>query len=497
MEGDSLNHRGVSLKGILPEGEIVGAHDVFVTHVSADSRSCRTGDLYVALVGRDADGHRSIFEAVRLGASGVVASQPVSRCPVPVCYVADTSEAYGHICQALVGAPSEKLKVIGVAGAFGKTTTAYLAASSLAACGCQSGILSSLGYCDGAEIADARWTTPPAHIAAAWMARMVEQRRTHAVVEISGRGLLDNRLAGVAFDSLCVTNLRRGDHDLCGATDCRRWTSRLLDCLPSECLLVVNVDDPILRDLADRYDGPVLTVGIDQPAEFSATIIERHRSEQTFLLSFGREVVPVRTKLLGRHNVINCLVATALASSYGLDPTAIVRGIEEVRELPGRLERIECGQPFGVFVDEGASPEALATCLESLRETTSGRLICVFNAAAGHGRSQRVRLGSAVDRLCDSAIITPAVGRDDPSEARDVVAAFRDAKKCSFVDNRAEAVRRALREARDGDCVLIAGRGCGRYAEAGGEFGEWDDRQLARQTLYQLQHERPVVARAA
>ncbi|MBL9092152.1 MAG: hypothetical protein JNL96_13080 [Planctomycetaceae bacterium] len=493
MEGDSLNHRGVSLRGILPEGEIVGAHDMFVTRVSADSRGCRTGDLYVALVGRDADGHRSISEAVRLGASGVVASQPVSRCPVPVCYVADTSEAYGRVCQALAGTPSGKLKVIGVAGAFGKTTTAYLAASSLAACGCQPGILSSLGYCDGAEIADARWTTPPADIAAAWMARMVEQRRTHAVVEISGRGLLDNRLAGVAFDSLCVTNLR-GDRDSCNAIGYRRWTSRLLDCLPSECVLVVNVDDPISRDLADRHDGPVLTVGIDQPAEFSATIIERHRSEQTFLLSFGREIVPVRTTLLGRHNVINCLVATALASSYGLDPHSIVRGIEEVHELPGRLERIECGQPFGVFVDEGASPEAVAICLESLREATSGRLTCVFNAASGLGGVQRVRLASAVDRLCDSAIVTQARETDDSGRSRELVAAFREAKKCSFVSSRAEAVRRALREARDGDCVLIAGRGRMSYGEAGGEFGQCDDRQLARQALHQLQNQ---CARAA
>ena len=153
-----------------------------------------------------------------------------------------------------------------------------------------------------------------------------------------------------------------------------------MDQLTPEGVLVVNVDDAECRNLCDRHDGPVVTIGIDQPAEISASVVERSRCEQTLLLSFGREVVPLRTTLHGRHNALNCLLAAAVGSVYGISPAEIIRGLEEVRELPGRLERIECGQPFGVFVDEGLAPDSLGVCLESLRETSEGRLICVFSS---------------------------------------------------------------------------------------------------------------------
>jgi UDP-N-acetylmuramoyl-L-alanyl-D-glutamate--2,6-diaminopimelate ligase len=488
MDGGPVGKIGVSLRTLFPNAEIVGADDVLVARCTADSRACREGDVFVAIAGKNADGHDFAAQAIALGAKAIVASRNIPDAAVPVCYVRDTAAAYGLICQALAGHPSRSLKTIGVAGSFGKTTTGYLIGSVLNASGRTTGMLGSLGYCDGREIADARWSTPPQHVAAAWLARMVENGCTHAVAELSGRGIRQSRLAGVAFDALCVTNLLRAEHEDAACTECRTMKSRMLEHLAPEGLLVVNVDDPGAASLVDRHGGPVVTVGLNLPAEISATVIERHRSEQTFLLSIGRETIPLRTTLIGDHNVANCLLAAAVGHAYGISPATIARGIEEVRELPGRLERIECGQGYGVFVDEGLAPESLATCLTALRTSSSGRVICVFNSTPEHNRLMRTRLARTVEQTCDLAIITesPSGAEDSPKE---LAAGFRDASKRSIVADRTDAIRQALKQARPGDCVLIAGQGAATYAIADREQDYWDDRQVVRQYLYQLAHD--------
>jgi UDP-N-acetylmuramoyl-L-alanyl-D-glutamate--2,6-diaminopimelate ligase len=429
----------------------------------------------------------------------VVASRPISNCPVPVCYVTDTREALGRICQAAAQDPSRRVKTIGVAGSFGKTTTGYLIASVLSAAGRTPGVVGSLGYADGRETADARWTTPPPTVLAGWLRRMAENDCTHAVVEVSGRGLAESRAAGIEFDAICLTNLRRcDDRTRSGDIDRRRHVARLVRQLNPEGLLVVSADDPGCAALVDGHDGPCITIGLEATAEITATIIEQHRSEQTFILSFGREVVPVRTTLLGGHNVLNCLSAAAVASGYGISPDIIARGLESVSELPGRLERIECGQPFGVFVDEARSPEALDTALRTLRATGVGRLFCVLSPAPEHDRTTRTRLGLVADEWCDQTLVTAPPRRTFAKPSLDdVCSASHDAARRTVVDDRADAIRKALLAARPGDCVLIAGQGAETYSIGDREQDYWDDRQLCRQTLYSLAEREAPVRRAA
>jgi UDP-N-acetylmuramoyl-L-alanyl-D-glutamate--2,6-diaminopimelate ligase len=464
---------GVCLRALLDDAEIVGAGDVRVQHCTTEAGSCRTGDVFIACSDEGSDGHEAAAEAVRLGAVAVIASRPV-QVPVPVCYVPDTRLAYGRICQALAGHPSTQLKTIGIAGSLGKTTTGYLIASILSAAGRTPGVLGSLGYCDGEEIADARWTTPPPPVGAAWLARMVENGCTHAVLEASPRGIDRRHTAGIVYDACCVTNLHRdavrGDRH----GDPRRLVARLLEQLSPEGVLVANVDDPGASAVVAEHEGPVITVGLHEPAEITATFVERHLSEQTFLLSFDREVVPVRSHLVGPHNVANCLVAAAVGTVYGITPDVIVRGLESVRELPGRLERIECGQPFGVFLDDAPSPAALAACLETLRTTTQRRLLCVLD--------ETTTAGSALDdwhrvirSWCDEAVVLDGHGGDQAAEIR-------------RRSRRADAVARTLRNASAGDCVLIAGNGGFGVQE---DRDAWDDRQIVRHTLYRMLHDAP------
>lgn len=462
MEGRTAAHADVRLRAVLADAEILGADDIVVSRCTTDAQSCVDGDVYLALVDGERDGHAAIADAVRLGASAVVASRPVTA-SVPVCYVPDTHLAYGRICQALAGDPSRKLRTIGVAGNFGKTTAGYLIASVLNEAGKTTGMLGSLGYCDGAEVADARWTTPPPPVTAAWLSRMVANGCSHAVVEVSTRGLAESRTAGVKFDACCITNLQRGARRANGRTfDDRPAAARWLDQLAPEGVLIANVDDAGAAELAATHDGPVVTVGLNAPAELTATLLERHRSEQTFLISFGQEVIPVRTTLLGPHNVGHCLTAAAIGTLYGIRPDVIVRGLESVKELPGRLERIECGQPFGVFLDDARSPTALETCLETLRSTTDGRLRCIYSTTLADA-SLEADFQRVIRRWCDDAVIAQSgSGRE-----------------------RTEAIRRALREAETDDCLLIVG-GERATPVATGEHDDWDDRGLVRQTLYQL-----------
>ena len=296
-------------------------------------------------------------------------------------------------------------------------------------------------------------------------------------------------MAGVQFDAACVTNVRRDHLDYHRTLSGYRLAkSRLFDYLAPEAFAVINADDPTAVSYLPQLDGPVLTVGIHSAAEISGVVVERHLSEQTFLLIAGSDVMPVRTQMVGLHHVYNCLVAAAVGLAYGIDLPAVVRGLEAVRAVPGRLQRIECGQPFGVFVDYAHTPDALAAVLSTLREVVSGRLICVFGAGGDRDRLKRPLMGKAVEESADVAIITTDNPRsEDPQEiAAQILSGFIHPETARCVADRAAAIEAALSEARTGDCVLIAGKGHETEQIIGDQRLALDDVEIAQQSLYEM-----------
>jgi UDP-N-acetylmuramoyl-L-alanyl-D-glutamate--2,6-diaminopimelate ligase len=286
----------------------------------------------------------------------------------------------------------QQLKLIGVTGANGKTTTSCLIAGILTAAGHRVGMWGSLGFLDGRAVVPIAKPKLTADRLTSVLARMAQNDCAYAVVEVSRRALDRLSIADVRFDAVCVTNIVRNSVNY-----------RLAD----EGFAVFNADDPGSAKQISTLDGPVLTVGINKPAEIMAVPVEQHMSEQTFLLSAGSETAAVRTQMIGVHHIYNCLTAAGVGLTLGIDLTMVVRGLESIGHVPGRLERIECGQPFGVFVDYARNARALAGALRTLRSLTRGRLICVLDSVA----------------------------------------------------DRTTEIRRALSAARPGDCVLIAGRG--------------------------------------
>ena len=396
---------------------------------------------------------------------------------------AEFLSAYAKVCQTLAGNPSRQLKVIGITGTNGKTTTSCLLASILTTAGHKIGLTGTLGYIDGADIEDSTSTTPPPDKLADLLARMVRNGCSHAVMEVSSHALDQSHVAGVRFDVVCVTNVGRDHLDYHGTiNDYRLTKSRLFDHLAPEGFAVINADDPASAVYLRQLDGPVLTVGIRCAAEITATIIEQHLSEQTFLLTAGSETVPVRTRMIGTHHVYNCLEAAAVGLAYGLELHTIVRGLESAEHVPGRLERIECGQPFGVFVDYAHMPEALAGSLKTLREVTTGKLICVFGAGGDRNRQKRPIMGHCVEQIADVAVLTNDNPRtEDPREIIDeVLEGFIHPDDVEVIEDRPESIRLALGIARPGDCVLIAGKGHEKYQIIGNKRIPMDDCEIAK-----------------
>jgi UDP-N-acetylmuramoyl-L-alanyl-D-glutamate--2,6-diaminopimelate ligase len=311
--------------------------------------------------------------------------------------------------------------------------------------------------------------------------------------------LARRQTAGIELDAAVLTNVRRDHLDEHGSLlNYRRAKGRIFKQLKPHGFAVLNADDPASRHFLSKLECPVLTVGMKNPAELTARVIERCLGEQTFLLTAGNESVPVCTRMIGDQHVENCLAAAAVGLVFGLDLETVVRGLEKVDRVPGRMERLECGQPFGVFVDGARTPDALAAGLQTLRQVTEGRVICVYGAPGERAVETRPLLGRAAERYAHTTIITNDNPRheDSLSIAHDILDGYQHPERARLLPDRAKAIAWALDQARPGDAVLIAGKGSEAFQLVGNTRRPFDDREIACRRLYgaePIDDERPAI----
>lgn len=477
------------LSDLFPGGQFFGAKDIRIGSCCGDSRHVRKGDLFAALVGRENDGHDFARDAISKGAKAVLAERmlPVD---VPTCVVPDSRAAYGQICHALADDPCNDMNVIGITGSYGKTIVSMLITAIFEAVGHQVGIANSLGICDGSDV-DASVATPSPTCPefARWLAGMRDNQCSHAVIETPSQGLARQSFSGMQVNGAVITNVRRVHMDEHGTVLAyRKIKQRLLSYLKPGGYAIINRDDPASRFVIDDIDAPMLTFGIRNRGDVSATIVEQSWSEQTFLLQAGSESIPVRTKLIGTHHVRNCLAAAAVGLVNGIELATVARGLEAVDVLPGRMERIESGLPFATFIDRANTADSLSAALKAVRKGTKGRLFCVFGDSGGGDIEERPLLGRVVERNADIGVVTRCNPLDeDPAQiAHDIVDGYDRPARAHMIPDRARAIGWALHEAEPGDAVLIAGRGNETHEMVGGRQIDFDDRQVARYFLKEI-----------
>ncbi len=315
----------IRLNEILPGSKFIGKGDIRVRSCSSRWDECEPEDLYVAIVDADSDGHEYAHEAVRRGASAIV-TERLLAIDRPQCIVDDTRLAFGTICHALAGDPSNRIAAIGVSGSDGKTVTSHLIRSIFEATGGEVGVLSSIESRLGPGL-----RLPPnkqinSALLADQLAAMVLAGCTQAVIEMPGIALAQHALSGISLDAAVLTNIRMDDIRFHGSkANYRRAKTRLLDYLKPTGFAVLNADDPTTHFLLDQIDSPVLTIGMKHEAEVTARVVERCSSEQTFLISAGGETAVVRTSIIGDQHIYNCLSAAAVGLTSGIELAVIAR----------------------------------------------------------------------------------------------------------------------------------------------------------------------------
>lgn len=477
---------GIRLRDILPDARFIGAEEVYFQSCCGLWNDCQTNDLFVAIMGAEQDGHDFTQEAINRGAAAIVTERLLTT-DRPQCIVQDSRQAYGQICQALAGQPSQRLLTVGVTGTDGKTVTSHLVSSIFKAAGQRAGLVSSIEVDNGRN----RQTVPNQELNPPWLAEQLTQMVMAdcqcAVIETPSVALAKRCLSGVSLDIAVLTNIRQNHlHQHGSPSNYRRAKMRLLDQLKPSGLAILNADDPTTHFLLDEIETPVLTIGIKQEAEVSAAVIERTGSEQTFMITAGSESIPVRTSIIGDQHIYNCLAATAVGLAANIELSTIARGLESAGNIPGRLERIECGQSFGVWVDSARSTGQLATAIKALRQVTQGKLWCICSTEEGQTKTHRQRMGEIIERAADQAVITRAAADQhiDYEPVHQVLDGFSDPEKAQLIPNRFKAIEWTLQQAKPGDAVLVAGCGERPFALIGDQNWTITDRDVCQAWLY-------------
>lgn len=476
----------IRLTDVLPNANVVGAEDIFFSSCCGDWQDCESDDLYVALVEADQDGHEFTNEAVRRGA-GAIVTERLLVTNRPQCIVPDTREAYGRICQALAGQPSQRLATIGVSGSDGKTITAHLIRSIFEAADKQTGLVSSLEVSYGAD----RKSIPSDKQNSAQLAEQLTQMALDgcdcAVFEVSSVELAKRCTAGVTLDTAVLTNIRVSDLEFHGSLEnYRRSQTRLLSQLKPTGVAVINADDPTSHFLLESLTVPTLTFGMKHEANVMASLVDRNDATQTFLLMAGGESVPVRTKVIGDHYIQNCLAAAAVALANGISMVDIARGLTESSTLPGRLEPICCGQEFGVWIDSANTPNQLANAIKTLSQVSTGRVWAVCSVDDRQSAEQQRQIGEIVERAASKVVLTQTATNEtiDYEPMHAVLDGFQRPAAAEIIPNRFKAIEWVLQRAQPGDAVLVAGCGNRPFAIVGEDNWTIGDKDVCEAWLY-------------
>ncbi len=471
-------------------GVVAHRGDAIVRGVASDSREVEPGDVFIAYRGFEADGHDFIPQALVNGAAAVVfddARHVTTVEGVPWAQVRDGRVACAELAAEFYGHPSLTLRLAGVTGTNGKTTTTFLIDAIARSGGLGSGVIGTLGYGSADRLEEAPRTTPDAIAMQRELREMADAGVEVVAMEVSSHSLVLSRPWRCHFDVGVFTNLSQ-DHldfhrDVQSYLDAKVLLfTRYAEASEKPMVGAINFDDEFGPEIARRASCSVLSYGIDGPRDVCAERLKTHDAGSNFELALPSGRARVELRLPGRFNVHNALAAAAAAHVMGLDAEQIAAGLSGLEAVPGRFERVDAGQPFAIVVDYAHTPQALENVLTVARQLEPRRLICVFGCGGDRDPDKRPKMGRIATELADLTIITSDNPRsEDPAAIIEAIITGAVGDRWWVEPDRRAAIELALREAEAGDLVLIAGKGHETYQIFADRRIDFDDRQVARE----------------
>lgn len=483
------------LRDLLSEAnylEIIGDIDIDIKGLSYDSRRVRKGDLFFCIKGLKADGHRFAEKAEKAGAIAAVVENIQPDLSITQVIVGNTREAMARMASTFYRHPTKKLKLVGITGTNGKTTTSFMTEGIFTAAGQKTGLLGTIEYRIGDEKIAVSRTTPESLDLQALFANMVAAGVETAVIEVSSHAIDLLRVEACNFDVVVFTNLSQDHLDYHGTIDAYfEVKKRIFDAtIHKNIAQVINIDDEYGSSLIREGRCRQLRYSTKEEVELNARNITLKADGSSFVLISPGGNVDITLKLPGYYNVYNALAAAGAAVALGIDIDKIKEGLESLHSVPGRFERVNCGQDFSVIVDYAHTPDSLEKIIIAARQLTERKLITVFGCGGDRDRGKRPAMGRIAVELSDYTIITSDNPRnEEPLRIiKDIKSGINELGRARFEveEDRRLAIKLAIEKAGKGDIVVIAGKGHEQGQEIADKIIPFDDVEVVRELLGEM-----------
>lgn len=497
MDGGIFHMKLKELAGLLAHAKLEGSGDARIAGLQIDSRKVRAGDAFICISGYKQDGHDYAESAAASGAAALVVERklPVA---LPQLIVRDCRHALAVLACHFYGYPSGQLKMIGVTGTNGKSTTTYLIDRILNDADRPAGLIGTIQTAFGGRSIQSNRTTPDALELQSHLRTMLDEGAEYCVMEVSSHALEQGRVKGCDFRTAVFTNLTQDHLDYHGTMERYQAAKGLFftrmgnvfDPDPAKRKYVVlNADDPASKEYAAYTAAETITYGIDRPADIRATDIQATSRGTRFRAVVFQQEAMLETRLIGKFNVYNALAAIAATVLEGVPLDAIRHSLESISGVEGRVEPVEAGQEYPVIVDYAHTPDGLENVLQTVKPLASGRLICVFGCGGDRDREKRPLMGKIAARYADIIIMTSDNPRtEDPESILDeieqgLIEEGATNARYERIADRAQAIQKAVEMASRNDVVLIAGKGHETYQTIGQTSCHFDDRLIAKEAI--------------
>ncbi|MFO1445805.1 UDP-N-acetylmuramoyl-L-alanyl-D-glutamate--2,6-diaminopimelate ligase [Bacillus sp. Bva_UNVM-123] len=461
-----------------------------VISIENDSRHVKTGSLFICIKGFTVDGHDFAEKAVEKGAIAVISEKKLTL-PVPVILVKDTKRAMAVIADAFFQQPSQKLHLVGITGTNGKTTTSHIIEKILSDSGKKTGLIGTMYMKIGENKYDVKNTTPDSLTLQHYFKQMVDAGVESTVMEVSSHALDEGRIHGCDFDVTVFTNLTQDHLDYHKTMEDYKHAKGLLFaqlgsafCHKNPKYAILNNDDPTVRTYTKATAAHVLTYGITKKADIMAANIRMAASGTVFdlMTPFGKHTVSM--KLIGKFNVYNVLAGVGAGMASGIPIYKIIQSIEKVEGVSGRFETVHAGQNFTVIVDYAHTPDSLENALKTIKQFSKKRIFVIVGCGGDRDRSKRPLMAEIACKYGTHPIFTSDNPRSENPQSiiKDMEAGVVGKQFITIID-RKEAIHYAVKTAKEGDVVLIAGKGHETYQLIGNQIINFDDRLVAREAI--------------